>query len=265
MNSPQQRVAFSDSSSNGSVATASSAIEIEIDSATLCDLLTYPHFTSEEYAARLDEIKSLGVTSFMSGGRTRIGGLEIAGKGCVGLVLKAKVGKKVLAIKVRRIDADRKTMYNEAERLKIANSVGVGPLLDQYSKNFILMEFIEGPSILNWATKKCDDRNEDNSVSDGQVRAIAHSILEQTYSLDRALLDHGELSRLDHHVIVSWDRIASIIDFESASTSRAMCNVAASAQSMLLSGALSSKMNRMLETGSLAIRETTNKSKEAES
>ncbi len=252
MNSPQQRVAFSGSASEGSVSTASSTIEIDIDSSTLCSILTYPHISIEEYAARMDELKSLGITSFMLGGRTRIGRLEIAGKGCVGLVLRTKVGKKVFALKVRRTDADRKTMYNEAERLKIANSVGVGPQLDQFSKNFIIMEFIEGPSILNWATKKIDDINVDNSICDGQARGVAHSILEQTYNLDRALLDHGELSRLDHHVIVTSDRIASIIDFESASTSRAMCNVTASAQSMLLSGALSSKMKRMLEIGSMA-------------
>ena len=42
------------------------------------------------------------------------------------------------------------------------------------------------------------------NVSDSRiVLKIIFEILEQCYLLDRAHLDHGQLSYLDHHVIVS--------------------------------------------------------------
>jgi putative serine/threonine protein kinase len=69
-------------------------------------------------------------------------------------------------------------------------------------------------------------------------------VLEQCYCLDKAGLDHGELSRLDRHIIIS-DR-PCIIDFESASTARKTCNVTAAAQSIFLHGAVAGMVKKML-------------------
>jgi putative serine/threonine protein kinase len=73
---------------------------------------------------------------------------------------------------------------------------------------------------------------------------LAVAILEQCFSLDIAGLDHGELSRLTRHVIVS-DR-PYIIDFESASTTRKTCNVTAAAQSLLLYGIVANKVKKIM-------------------
>ena len=73
---------------------------------------------------------------------------------------------------------------------------------------------------------------------------LAAAILEQCFSLDMAGLDHGELSRLTRHVIVS-DR-PCIIDFESASTTRKTCNVTAAGQSILLYGIVGNKVKKLL-------------------
>ena len=213
--------------------------ELGIGSADrLVRIISYPRFTEDAYAERLAEMRSLSVTSLVLGGRTIINGTRIAGKGCVGVVLKAKIRGKTCALKVRRVDADRKSMNEEARLHKIANDAGIGPRLEGHTKNLIAMEFIEGQSIVDWVS----------SATRKQVRGIARSVLEQCYSLDRTGLDHGELNRLDRHVIVgnNNNNKACIIDFESASTARKTSNVTAAAQSIFLHGAVAGQVKKIL-------------------
>src|ERR687889_366365 len=220
--------------------------ELDIRSSRLIPLISYPHFSEREYKDRIIEMKSLGITSIILGGKTIVNGAHIAGKGCVGIVVKSKVGSKICAVKIRRTDADRTTMNAEAHFLKIANSIGVGPHLEGQTRNLIVMEYINGESIIDWIL--CN-RNYYyyyyySETTKRKMRTVTRSILEQCFSLDGAGLDHGELSRLARHVIVS-DR-PYIIDFESASTTRKTCNVTAAAQSILLYGIVANKVKKIL-------------------
>ncbi len=208
--------------------------ELDIRSPELVPLVCYPRFSESEYSDRIAEMESLGVTSIALGGRTTINGVRVAGKGQVGLVLRAKIGNKTCALKIRRLDADRKSMDEEARLHRIANGAGVGPRLEGHSKNLVAMEFVDGQSIVDWV---------DNAPK-GKLRRMARSVLEQCYSLDRAGLDHGELSRLNRHVIVSGNPY--IIDFESASTARKTSNVTAAAQSIFLHGAVAGIVQKTL-------------------
>ena len=210
--------------------------ELDIRSSRLIPLISYPHFSEREYKDRIIEMESLGITSIILGGKTIVNGAHIAGKGCVGIVVKAKAGSKVCALKIRRTDADRMAMDNEARFHKIANSEGVGPSLEGHTKNLIAMEFVTGQSIIDWVVG--------NKATKSKICTIAAAILNQCFSLDVAGLDHGELSRLARHVIVS-DR-PYIIDFESASTTRKTCNVTAAAQSILLYGIVANKVKKIL-------------------
>ena len=209
--------------------------ELDIRSSKLVPLILYPRFSESEYKARIVEMESLGITSIILDGKAMVNSARVAGKGSVGLVVKAKVGTKVCALKVRRTDADRKTMENEARLHKIANSEGVGPSLEGHTKNLLAMEFIAGQSIFDWAG---------NNAARSRMRAVVTDILEQCFRLDRAGLDHGELSRMTRHVIVS-DR-SYIIDFESASTIRRTCNVTAAAQSIFLYGIVANRVKKIL-------------------
>jgi putative serine/threonine protein kinase len=196
----------------------------------LAKILTYPRFDEQDYNARLSELRALGVSSIIPGGDTLVSGMKIAGKGCVGLVVRARVGKKTCALKIRRVDANRESMAGEVRLHKIANDAGVGPKLYDYTNNFMLMEFAEGPSIADWAA----------GATKSDARQIARSVLEQCYSLDKAGLDHGQLSRLDRHVIVGKRPI--IIDFETASTKRRVANVSAAGQSLFVAGRIAEMM-----------------------
>ncbi|HEX6252594.1 MAG TPA: hypothetical protein VFZ55_00090 [Nitrososphaera sp.] len=210
--------------------------ELDIRSPRLIPVISYPHFSECEYKDRIIEMESLGITSINLGGKTIVNGTHIAGKGCVGIVVKAKAGSKVCALKIRRTDADRKTMDNEARFHKMANSACIGPNLEGHTKNLIAMEFVTGQSIIDWVVG--------NKATKSKMCTLAAAILEQCFSLDVAGLDHGELSRLTRHVIVS-DR-PYIIDFESASIRRKTCNVTAAAQSILLYGIVANKVKKIL-------------------
>jgi putative serine/threonine protein kinase len=218
-------------------ASFSSSSELALGSPELAKILTYPRGSDEEYAARLSELKGLGVTAVFAGGRTVIGGTSVAGKGCVGLVVKAKVHGKTCALKIRRTDANRPTMHDEVGYHSIANGAGVGPGLVDHSDNFMLMEFAEGATIVEWAQSE--------TIDAGQASAVVRSALEQCYALDRAGLDHGELSHVDRHIIVGDAKVA-VIDFESASTERKVANVSAAGQSLLVSGAVAGALAKIL-------------------
>lgn len=208
--------------------------ELDIRSPTLLPLITYPHYSESEYKDRIIDIESLGITSIILGGKTIVNGSHVAGKGCVGIVVKAKAGNTFCALKIRRTDADRKTMDEEARFHKIANSVEVGPRLEGQTKNIIAMEYVPGQNIVEWVADTTRSR----------VRSVARAVLEQCFRLDTAGLDHGELSRLARHVIVS-DR-SYIIDFESASTTRKTSNVTAAAQSIFLYGTVANRVKKIL-------------------
>jgi putative serine/threonine protein kinase len=218
-----------------------SQISINADSPHLVNIICYPSFDNSEYLVRLDEIRSLGVRYIVLGGRSVLGKIAIAGKGCVSLVLKAKFRDQTsCALKVRRLDANRISMEREAELHKIANSAGVGPKIIGNSKNIIIMEFIDGLSIIDWI-------RQERNVSDHRiVLKIVFEILEQCYLLDRAHLDHGQLSHLNRHVIVSRSHDVTLIDFESSSIQRRTANVTSAAQSLLLSGSISKRINDRL-------------------
>jgi putative serine/threonine protein kinase len=209
--------------------------ELDIRSPRLLPLITYPHYSESEYKDRIIDMESLGITSIILGGKTIVNGSHVAGKGCVGIVVKAKAGNTVCALKIRRTDADRKTMDKEARFHKIANSVEVGPRLEGQTKNIIAMEYVSGQNIVEWVA----------DTKRSRVRSVARAVLEQCFRLDTVGLDHGELSRLARHVIVS-DR-SYIIDFESASTTRKTSNVTAAAQSIFLYGTVANRVKKILD------------------
>jgi putative serine/threonine protein kinase len=164
-----------------------------------------------------------------------INGTHIVGKGSVGIVVKAKLGSKVRALKIKRTDAGRDSMDNEASLHKLANDAGVGPILQGNTKNLIAMEFVEGENIIDWINDK---------TAKNEIYAVARAILEQCFRLDMAGIDHGELSRLCRHVIISHK--CCIVDFESASSKRKTNNVTSATQAIFLYGILANKVKMII-------------------
>jgi len=195
---------------------------------TYAKVLCYPKYDSKEAAQRVRELKLLGVKALEFTGDKKVFNVSVLGKGCVGIVVTAQVDRKRVALKIRRVDADRLGMQHEAEMLKIANRVGIGPRLFGTSENFLLMEFVEGTLLPEWI-KKLKGRGTRN-----RIRKVLRDVMEQCWRLDETGLDHGELSRAPKHIIIDKDDHAHLVDFETASVQRRVSNVTSACQYLFI-------------------------------
>lgn len=188
-------------------------------------VICYPKANKIELNQRISELKTHGITSVDFIGKNHAFNVRILGKGFVGIVIKGYIQKKSYAIKVRRIDASRNELNNEAKMLKKANSVRVGPKFRSVSKNCLIMQYIEGKFLPDWVSF-CS-----NTYA---IKGVYKEILEQCYRLDNLGLDHGELSKATKHIIINNKGLPVIIDFEAASTNRAVSNISSICQFLFL-------------------------------
>ena len=198
-------------------------------------IMCFPKPNEAELQSRLKELRSLGVTALEFSGEASLFGVKVPvlGKGFVGIVVIGHFNGERVAIKIRRADADRADMLHEARMLSIANSANVAPKLMTASKNFLLMQLIDGELLPNWLKT-----NKDAAV----VKRVLVEILEQCFRLDQAGLDHGELSKAPKHLLVDKAQKPFIVDFETASVGRKVANVTAVCQYFFAGNSSASKI-----------------------
>ena len=202
-------------------------------------VLTYPRISMGVARARVKQLGTLGVDELVFEGPSKVGRLGILGLGTVGIVVKARAGEKLFALKIRRTDANRPSMDAEVELTALANRVGVGPEVIASTRDMILMELLESKELSEWLR---DLKGEGRRAV---VRDVVHSLLNQCRKLDIMGIDHGQLSNLRKHAVVVDGR-PRIIDFESASRGRRPRNVTTAAQYLFVGGALSPSLRRAL-------------------
>ncbi len=205
-----------------------------------CKVLCYPRCEQEELEKRLKELERLGVQALEFTGEKNVFDVPVLGKGCVGIVVVAYTNSGRAALKIRRVDADRKGMFHEGEMLKRANAIEVGPKLLEISENFLLMELVEGTHFPQWI-ESLGEREVQS-----RVRWVLKDILEQCYRLDEAGLDHGELSNAPKHILVDADDLPYLVDFETASINRRVSNVTSVCQYLLLGSQIATKVKEKL-------------------
>lgn len=211
-----------------------------VETSDLAAILCYPRPEAREVEARMQELASIGVDALELSGAHQIGRSKVLGKGCVGIVVKALMHGKAVALKIRRVDADRRDMNHEADMLRLANSVDVGPRLLAKSDNFLVMELINGLPLNRWVAMLprigCKRR----------VRRVVGGLLDDCYRLDGISLDHGELSEAPKNVLVDENGVPRIVDFESASDKRRPSNVTSIAQYLLIGGGPAKRVRDIL-------------------
>jgi putative serine/threonine protein kinase len=180
-------------------------------------ILTYPVSDPGLADARVKELSAIGVTAICFDGPTLIDGVPILGKGCVGIVTQAIIDGAPVALKMRRLDADRPSMSEEARFLRLANAVNVGPRLITATRNLIAMDLFEGTPLFKWA--------EASGHSQRNLKHVMSDLLGACFRLDVVGLDHGELSHAPKNVLVGVKGQTCIVDFESASMVRRVANV----------------------------------------
>ncbi len=201
------------------------------------NIWVYPKGTRAQIKSRIKELKALGVESISFQGELQVGTISILGKGYVGIVVLGKLGRKKIAVKIRRSDSPRKNLKKEAQLLQITNRYGVGPKLIDFSKNFLVMEYLEGEKIGKWVS------DSKTKLRSSQIKTVIKKVLEDCYKLDMIGLDHGELSRMPKHVIVG--KKITIIDFESSSMERRVSNVTSATQAFFIGSGISKTVKRV--------------------
>ena len=206
-------------------------------------ILGYPNATKRQIKSRINELEKLKIKSICLVGPTTIGSLAILGKGYVGVVVLVKRGNKEVALKIRRTDSQRENMKNEAVLLKLVNSVNVGPKIIDASKNFLVMEYLEGEKFSDWIGML------KGTGSVKQLKSTIKSALEDCYRLDQIGFDHGELSNISKHVIVGKTKV-SLIDFESSSTKRRPSNVTSITQAFFIGSGIAKQSQKIYKNSS---------------
>ncbi len=201
-------------------------------------ILGYPKASLRQLQSRIIELEKLKIKSISFTGQTTISSLQILGKGYVGVVVLAKKRNNIVALKIRRLDSQRNEMRSEAKLLKLVNTVNVGPKLYDVSKNFLVMEYLDGDKIGDWI------QSLKGNGSSKKLKSIIRIILEDCYRLDEIGFDHGELSSISKHVIVGKLR-TTLIDFESSSVNRRASNVTSITQAIFIGSGIAKKVQRI--------------------
>ena len=200
--------------------------------------LCYPRASEPELESRLEELREHGVKAVEFAGDANAFNVPVLGKGFVGIVVIAHLGGERAALKIRRVDADRVGLEHEAEMLAKANGVEVGPRLIGVSRNFLLMQLVDGCLLPRWLDAHKDTEH---------VRGVLGEVLEQCWLLDSIGLDHGELSKAPKHIIIDKQHKPFIVDFETASVDRKPANVTSACQFLFTSyGAVAKSVAEML-------------------
>jgi len=199
------------------------------------EILGYPKCSKRQLNSRIVELEKLKINSIAFTGPTTIGKLKILGKGYVGIVVLAKRENDKVALKIRRLDSQRAEMKSEAKFLRLVNSVNVGPKLYDYSKNFVVMEYLDGEKIGQWILSL------KGPGSSKKLKTVIKLILEDCFKLDQIGFDHGELSSISKHVIVGSKR-PSLIDFESSSINRKTSNVTSITQAIFIGSGMEKRI-----------------------
>lgn len=133
--------------------------------------------------------------------------IQILDKGKHGLVYKATFKNKFVAIKVKLPSSkSENTAILEANYLKKANELGIGPKLIENTENYVVMEFIDGIRI---------DKFLESATEKDKIKVIK-DVLIQLKKLDEAKINKSELTNPYKHIIVKENLKPVLIDFERA-------------------------------------------------
>jgi len=132
--------------------------------------------------------------------------------------VKDTSGKLYVQKEVREKSNRKNLAEREGKMLSLANSVGVGPKVKEinYKKNFVIMEFIKGPKLFDWALG-----NTFENVSKEELYFFVKDLIRQCLLLDSIGLRHTQL-QVGKNILVtkkSGKYYPIIIDFEKASIS----------------------------------------------
>lgn len=192
-------------------------------------LLAYPSGDEDTLRHRWEELKTFGIEGIYAYGPETLAGLDILGVGYCGVVLRVSHQGQARVLKVLRAPAPQASLQTESDMLSLANTVGVGPQYTAHSDNFLLMDYVSGPMVVDWLQE---------SQTIATIHSIVLQLIHQAYRLDQAGLDHGDLRCITSHALVRA-QTPILIDFSGASVERRAANVTTLVQGLFISTRIS--------------------------
>ncbi len=166
---------------------------------TLVSSLCYPH----GYCGNvIMELEKIGI-EYLCFANRYAGNPILIGKGHSSVVALALLDSRPVAIKIRRIDSKRRSLWNEGIILERAYRAGAAPKPYYYSDNIIIMDYVPGPHF------------EELMNTEYATRAVLEAILAAR-ALDSMNILHYELRRPWRHIRFTESLRAVILDYESA-------------------------------------------------
>ncbi|MEO1508002.1 MAG: serine/threonine protein kinase [Cyanobacteria bacterium J06633_23] len=188
-------------------------------------LLAYPSGDETTLARRWAELQTYQIDAIFPHGPQTLMGLDILGLGYCGVVLNVRHQGRCRVLKIRREPAPQASLRPEAAMQLRANAVGVGPQHIAHSDNFLLMDHIDGPMLVDWL----------QSFQPAEaIHRVVRQLIHQAYRLDQAGLDHGDLRCITAHGLVQA-KGPVLIDFSGASLNRRPANVTTLVQGLFIS------------------------------
>lgn len=133
--------------------------------------------------------------------------ISILSFGKRGIVLKAKIDDKFVAIKMVRPESNAiNTIFLEAKNLRQVNKLNIGPNFIESTDNFVVMEFIDGVLIKEWIEKSTRD----------EILGMFSVLFHQLFQMDKAGINKFEMTNPHKHIIVTEEFMPVMIDFERA-------------------------------------------------
>lgn len=188
-------------------------------------LLAYPSGNETTLARRWAELQTHQVDAFYPHGPQTLMGVSILGLGYCGVVLKVRHQGLCRVLKIRREPAPQASLRLEAAMQLRANAVGVGPNHIAHSDNFLLMDYIDGPLLVDWLQSPQPAK---------AIHRVVGQLIHQAYRLDQAGLDHGDLRCITAHGLMRAEGPV-LIDFSGASLNRRPANITTLVQGLFIS------------------------------
>ena len=200
-------------------------------------IICYPIIKNEYLQYRIKKMEELEIEEIIFNKKNN--NILPIGKGCKSIVVIVKRKEEILAAKILRADSSKENLLHEAEMLKYANKIGIGPLFMAANELIILMEYIKGLEMGEWILNL-----EENKIE--LLKNVLKKLLIDCFKLDKAGIDHGELSNAKKHIIIKDSLKPIIIDFGKASLNRKPSNVSSIINYLFFSGNISLKICKML-------------------
>ncbi|WP_163662402.1 RIO1 family regulatory kinase/ATPase [Adonisia turfae] len=188
-------------------------------------LLAYPSGNQEMLSHRWAELQTCGIDAIYSYGPETLADFAILGSGYCGVVLRVRHQGCDRVLKILRAPAPQTNLRTEADMLQRANAVDVGPKYIAHSDHFLLMDFIDGPMLVDWL--QTPQPAED-------IRSLVSQLIDQAYRLDQAGIDHGDLRCITAHALMCSQKPV-LIDFNKTSLERRPANVTTLVQGLFIS------------------------------